>query len=76
MSPDGENGAPKNYRNGYSKKTVKTHLGEVNVKVPHDRNDGLVLIINCVNAINSAMVFSPYPLRLFPLLFTATDFFS
>jgi len=28
----------KNYRNGYSKKTVKTQLGEVEVKVPRDRN--------------------------------------
>ena len=28
----------KNYRNGYSKKTVKTQLGEIEVKVPRDRN--------------------------------------
>ena len=28
----------KNYRNGYSKKTVKTQLGEVDVKIPRDRN--------------------------------------
>ena len=28
----------KNYRNGYSKKTVKTQLGELNIKVPRDRN--------------------------------------
>jgi transposase-like protein len=28
----------KNYRNGYSKKTVKTQLGEVEIKVPRDRN--------------------------------------
>ena len=27
-----------NYRNGYSKKTVKTQLGEVDIKVPRDRN--------------------------------------
>lgn len=27
----------KNYRNGYSKKTVKTQLGEVEVKIPRDR---------------------------------------
>ena len=26
-----------NYRNGYSKKTVKTQLGEVEIKVPRDR---------------------------------------
>ncbi len=30
--------APKNYRNGYSKKTVKTQLGEVDINVPRDRN--------------------------------------
>jgi transposase-like protein len=28
----------KNYRNGYSGKTVKTQIGEVQVKVPRDRN--------------------------------------
>ena len=28
----------KNYRNGYSKKTVKTQLGEIEVKVPRDRS--------------------------------------
>ncbi len=33
-----EAGTPKNYRNGYSKKTVKTQLGEVDVKIPRDRN--------------------------------------
>ncbi len=33
-----ENGMSKNYRNGYSKKTVKTQLGEVDVKIPRDRN--------------------------------------
>ena len=26
-----------NYRNGYSRKTVKTQLGEVEIKVPRDR---------------------------------------
>jgi len=31
-------GDPRNYRNGYSQKTVKTQLGEVDVKVPRDRN--------------------------------------
>lgn len=31
-------GKPRNYRNGYSKKTVKTQLGEIDIKVPHDRN--------------------------------------
>ena len=29
---------PRNYRNGYSKKTVKTQLGEIDIKVPRDRN--------------------------------------
>lgn len=28
----------KNYRNGHSRKTVKTQLGEVDIKVPRDRN--------------------------------------
>jgi transposase-like protein len=27
----------KNYRNGYSKKTIKSQLGEVQVKIPRDR---------------------------------------
>ena len=30
-------GESQNYRNGYSKKTVKTQLGEVEIKVPRDR---------------------------------------
>ena len=30
-------GTPRNYRNGYSRKTVKTQLGEVAIKVPRDR---------------------------------------
>ena len=30
-------GQTRNYRNGYSKKTVKTQLGEVEIKVPRDR---------------------------------------
>lgn len=34
--PDGEN-SERNYRNGYSKKTVKTQLGEVEINVPRDR---------------------------------------
>lgn len=29
---------PKNYRNGYSKKTIKTQLGELEVNIPRDRN--------------------------------------
>ena len=31
-----ENPSP-NYRNGYSPKTVKTQLGEIDIKVPRDR---------------------------------------
>jgi len=31
-------GTAPNYRNGYSRKTVKTQLGEVDIKVPRDRN--------------------------------------
>ena len=34
---DEAEGQAKNYRNGYSKKTVKTQLGEVEIKVPRDR---------------------------------------
>ena len=33
-----ELGKGKNYRNGYSKKTVKTQLGEVDVRILRDRN--------------------------------------
>lgn len=36
-SENGEN-TRRNYRNGYSHKTVKTQLGEVEIKVPRDRN--------------------------------------
>ena len=35
---DKSEGTPRNYRNGYTKKTVKTQLGEVDIKVPRDRN--------------------------------------
>ncbi len=38
LSDKAENSMSKNYRNGYSKKTVKTQLGEVDVKIPRDRN--------------------------------------
>jgi len=31
-------GTPRNYRNGYSRKRVKTQLGEVDIKIPRDRN--------------------------------------
>ena len=31
-------GTVRNYRNGYSRKTVKTQLGEVELRVPRDRN--------------------------------------
>ena len=34
---EASNAAP-NYRNGYSRKTVKTQQGEVDIKVPRDRN--------------------------------------
>ena len=34
---EGSNTAP-NYRNGYTRKTVKTQLGEVDIRVPRDRN--------------------------------------
>ena len=29
---------PRNYRNGYSRKKVKTQLGEIDIRVPRDRN--------------------------------------
>ena len=38
MSETAVESKPRNYRNGYSKKTVKTQLGAVEVKVPRDRN--------------------------------------
>lgn len=37
-SNDGEAAVSKNYRNGYSRKTVKSQLGEVPVRIPRDRN--------------------------------------
>lgn len=38
VSESGENAVSKNYRNGYSKKSVKTQLGKLDVKIPRDRN--------------------------------------
>lgn len=38
MSETGETVLSKNYRNGYSKKSVKTQLGKVDVNIPRDRN--------------------------------------
>ena len=38
MAENAKSGRVKNYRNGYSKKTVKTQLGEVDIKIPRDRN--------------------------------------
>ena len=38
LSKNDESSCRENYRNGYSKKTVKTQLGEVEVKIPRDRN--------------------------------------
>ncbi len=38
MSNDECGNKSKNYRNGYSKKTVKTQMGELEIKVPRDRN--------------------------------------
>lgn len=38
VSENGDETVSKNYRNGYSKKTVRTQLGEVEVNVPRDRN--------------------------------------
>nr|WP_325307798.1 transposase [uncultured Oscillibacter sp.] len=38
MSDPGVVNKPRNYRNGYSKKTLKTQLGAVDVRAPWDRN--------------------------------------
>ena len=38
MSEPSVENKPRNYRNGYSKKTLKTQLGVVDVRVPWDRN--------------------------------------
>ena len=38
MSNDECGNKSKNYRNCYSKKTVKTQMGELEIKVPRDRN--------------------------------------
>jgi len=38
ISENDETAVSKNYRNGYSQKTIKTQLGEVQVKIPRDRN--------------------------------------
>ena len=38
MSSDECGNKSKNYRNGYSKKTVKTQMGELEIKVPRDRH--------------------------------------
>ena len=38
VSKNDENISSKNYRNGYSKKSIKTQLGEIDVKIPRDRN--------------------------------------
>ena len=37
MSDSENNNLSKNYRNDYSKKTVKTQLGKIEVNVPRDR---------------------------------------
>jgi transposase-like protein len=38
ISENGEKPLSKNYRNGYSQKTIKSQLGEVQVKIPRDRD--------------------------------------
>lgn len=38
ISDNAETAESKNYRNGYSQKTIKSQLGEVQVKIPRDRN--------------------------------------
>lgn len=38
LSKSADEQKPRNYRNGYSQKTVKTQLGEIEIQVPRDRN--------------------------------------
>lgn len=38
MSKDVDDSKAANYRNGHSQKTVKTQLGEIDIKIPRDRN--------------------------------------
>lgn len=38
IADNDESAVSKNYRNGYSQKTIKSQLGEVQVKIPRDRN--------------------------------------
>lgn len=38
MSKAGDEEKPRNYRNGFSQKRVKTQLGEIEIQVPRDRN--------------------------------------
>ena len=35
-----------NYRNGYSKKTIRTSSGEVEIEVPRDRKEGLTFFLS------------------------------
>ena len=52
MVENAESGRFKNYRNGYLKKTVKTRLGKVNIKVSRDRNSEYEpQIIECIDSI-------------------------
>jgi putative transposase len=37
ISDNSETGVSKNYRNGYSQKTIKSQFGEVQMKIPRDR---------------------------------------
>ena len=38
ITDNDERAVSKNYRNGYSQKTIKSQLGEIQVKIPRDRN--------------------------------------
>lgn len=38
LSKSADDQTPRNYRNGYSQKTIKTQLGEVAIQIPRDRN--------------------------------------
>ena len=58
MSSDECGNKSKNYRNGYSKKTVKTQMGELEIKVPRDRNSEYDVV--CFFVSFFTLAFFPY----------------
>lgn len=47
----------RNYRNGYSKKTVKTQLGEAEINVPRDRKGSLLKSYTIQGGLRKAISF-------------------